>query len=152
ARVGHLHLLRGDLAAARSALAGAKDAAEEAGDIAVHVQVLADLAETHLYAGAHDDALRAGRTALDLGQGSPDARRSVMAARNSLGKLYLEKGDYGRAAAAFDENLGEATAHGILFEISRAHINSGIAALRRADYDAAESHYRAGLAAAREHG
>ena len=152
ARIGHLCLLRGDLGDARSALAVAKEAAEEAGDLVVHVQVLADLAETHLFAGAHDEAQRAGRTALELGVGSTEARRSVMAARNTLGKIALEKGDYTRAGACFDENLTEATANGLLFEISRAHINSGIAALRRGDYDAAESHYRAGLAAAREHG
>src|SRR5262249_557220 len=72
--------------------------------------------------------------------------------RNSLGKVYLEKGDYPRAAAYFDDNLADATLHGFLFEISRAHINAGIAALRSGDSDTAESHYRAGLAAAREHG
>ena len=151
-RVGHLHLLRGDLAAARTALAAAQTAAEDSGDLAAHVQILADLAEAHFLAGAHEEAQRAGRAALELGQDREDARRAVIAARNSLGKVYLEKGDYARAAQHFDDNLADAAAHGLLFEVSRAHINAGIAALRRGDSDDAEAHYRAGLAAAREHG
>src|SRR5215468_10722627 len=61
ARIGHLHLLRGDLTLAREALATAQAAAETAGDLQVQIEIFADLAEAHFLEGAHEDALRAGR-------------------------------------------------------------------------------------------
>jgi DNA-binding NtrC family response regulator/tetratricopeptide (TPR) repeat protein len=154
-RAGHLQLLAGDFPAARRALQAARAAAESAGDVVVHVQVLADLAESHFLDGAHDEALAAGAEALARSAESADvpaARRGRIAARNSLGKVWLEKGDYESAAGYFHDNLDDAGAAGALFEVSRAHINLGICALRRADFAGAEAHYRAGLSASREHG
>src|SRR5262249_51875527 len=151
-RVGHLQLLAGDFPAARRALQAARAAADDAGDVAIHVQVLADLAESHFLDGAHDEALAAGAAALALSADHSTARRGRIAARNSVGKVWLEKGDYERAAGYFSDNLEDAGAIGALFEVSRAHINLGICSLRRADFAGAEAHYRAGLGAAREHG
>src|SRR5262249_255929 len=102
--------------------------------------------------GDHDEALAAGRAALELAAGAREAQRGAIFARNSLGKVHLEKGDYAHAASFFDENLVAARELGLPFESSRAHINLGICALRLGDYEAAEGHYRAGLGAAKEHG
>src|SRR5262249_19821839 len=144
ARVGHLHLMADDVAAARTALGEAQVAAEKSSSTALQVQILADLAETNFLGGSPDEAQRAARAAIELGHGVPEANRAIIGARNSLGKVYLDKGDYARAARFFDDNLADASAHGLLFEVSRAHISCGVAALRSGDLETAESHYRAG--------
>jgi DNA-binding NtrC family response regulator/tetratricopeptide (TPR) repeat protein len=152
ARIGHLTLMRGDFAAARVALQDARRLAEASGDRPAQVQILADLAECHFLDGQKHDALAIGGAAVALAGDDPEAARGRMAARNSLGKVNLEHGDYQQAAQLFAQNLQEARASGLLFDVSRAHINLGICALRRGDDAAAETSYRAGLAAAREHG
>ncbi len=152
ARAGHLHLLRGELAVARVELERARGLAQAAGELPLQVQVLADLAETQFLAGQHDDALTAGDAALELARDVPSCARGRITARNALGKVHLERGDYGHAARLFGDNAVEADAAEMPFEATRAKINLGVAALRQGDHAAAEAHYQAGLAAAEQHG
>ncbi len=154
ARLGHLHLLRDEFAAAKVALAGARELAVAAGALAIETAVMADLAEACFLEGSHDDAIAAARAALERAAGAvqPEAARPRIAARNTLGKVFLERGEYGHAAHLFGENLDEARLAGLPFEVSRALVNLGVAAIRQGEYAAAEAHYREGLAAAREHG
>jgi DNA-binding NtrC family response regulator/tetratricopeptide (TPR) repeat protein len=154
ARLGHMHLLRDEFAAARAALAHARDLAAASGALTIETAVMADLAEACFLEGSHDDAIAAARAALERGAGEvhPETIRANISARNTLGKVFLERGDWGHAAHLFGENLDEARLAGLSFEVSRALVNLGVAAIRQGDYAAAEAHYREGLAAAREHG
>jgi DNA-binding NtrC family response regulator len=147
ARLGHLHLLRGELPAAFEHLARAQSVASAAGDRGVCARALADGAEAYVQAGAYERALAEGHAALAVAEG-PEHTAVRIAARNSVGKVHLMQGALDAAEAEFAKNLADAEhgAHGP--EAARALVNLGIVAIRRGDTQAALLRYRAGLDAA----
>ena len=151
-RIGHLHVVRGDLPAARAELERARGLSDADGDHAEMVRVLADIAEAGFLGGEHDAALASGRRALELGQSDRSLLPVLIAVSNSLGKVALEQGDYGEAARRFEANLGDARAAGVTPEVARALINLGIASLRAGDHERAERCYQDGLDAAKDAG
>jgi tetratricopeptide (TPR) repeat protein len=73
-------------------------------------------------------------------------------ATNNLGTLHLEKGDYERATALFEESLAIGEARGDLDRRARALVNLGFAALGLGDVARAHELLRLGLAAGQEVG
>jgi DNA-binding NtrC family response regulator/tetratricopeptide (TPR) repeat protein len=153
ARLGHIHILCHEPAAARETLLRARELAVAAGSVAIQTAVLADLAEVYLVQGNHDEAIRSVQCALECAVGASDIDtvHARISARNALGKVLLERGEYVHSGQLFGENFDEARQSGLSFEVSRALVNLGVAAIRQGDYAAAERHYRNGLAAAQEH-
>jgi DNA-binding NtrC family response regulator/tetratricopeptide (TPR) repeat protein len=145
-RVGHLHLLRGDLPAARAtleqALAGLPEGRSARSERA---QLLADLAEVQYLQGQHPEAEAAVAAVLAM---TADQPVLTFRARNTLGKVHLERGDFEAAAGLFTQNLDESRRASVVPEETRALINLGITHLRRGQYEEAAECYRAGLEAA----
>ena len=90
--------------------------------------------------GMYDDVERVCSEALAKITASPvaSAQRQVFSLTNTLGKVYLFKEDYVRAAHAFLENQRRADEHNWPNETVRARFNLGAIALRRCEYDKAE--------------
>ncbi|MDY0000577.1 MAG: sigma 54-interacting transcriptional regulator [Polyangia bacterium] len=145
-RLGQLHLQQGDFTAAMERLqlalemqgGGCEWKAERA-------LVLCDLAELAYLQGDHHAARSRAAEVLIATDESPEP---AIKARNTLGKVCLERGEFSVAAELFGENLRASRDKRLLREETRALINQGITHLRMGSYEDAAACYRTGLAAA----
>ena len=93
------------------------------------------LASAHHLAGDQNAAAAEARAALEM----PLAAVWHIRARNALGKVALVQEQWATALDAFESNLVQAAEHNLAAEVTRAHINLGVMAFRRGDYDHAET-------------
>ncbi len=144
-RIGHLHLQQGDFSQAKTKLAEALNlvASDEPLERAF---ILTDLAELSYLQGRHREAQETVDRVLNLE--GVDTLVPVLKARNTLGKVLLEQGDFSGAAVIFRTNLTESRAANVTPEEIRSLINLGISHLRQGRYQEAADCYRAGLSAA----
>jgi DNA-binding NtrC family response regulator len=108
--------------------------------------ILSDLAELSYLQGHHREAQKTVERVIAVeleGTLVP-----VLKARNTLGKVLLEQGDFSGASIIFRKNLEESRAANVTPEEIRALINLGISHLRQGRYEEAADCYRAGLSAA----
>lgn len=146
-RVGHLYLQQGDFSRALEELTLARDRLDSRTGCEIDLAlVLSDLAETSFLLGDRGEAERLAETVLT--QPPMESLLPQIKARNTLGKVCLERGDLGAAAQTFRENLAAAREAEIIPEEIRALINLGIAHLRAGDLAEAADFYQSGLAAA----
>ncbi len=114
--LGLAQLGRGDLVAAHAALSRASRGAPPP-------SAMAGLAEVAYARGQHDEARR---LAAQVPEGEPEA---FLAARNTLGKILLARGDYATAEASFAEDVTLAGVLGEPMAELRAHVNRAVAIL-----------------------
>jgi DNA-binding NtrC family response regulator/tetratricopeptide (TPR) repeat protein len=144
-RIGHLHLQQGDFSQAQTKLSEALGLVAE-DDPLEQAFILTDLAELSYLQGRHREAQETVDRVLNLEQ--MDTLVPFLKARNTLGKVLLEQGDFGGAAVIFRTNLEQSRAANVTPEEIRSLINLGISHLRQGRYEEAADCYRAGLSAA----
>jgi DNA-binding NtrC family response regulator/tetratricopeptide (TPR) repeat protein len=142
-RVAEVLVARDEIELALGELAAAE--ARCGDDAAERGLVRAARAEALFLGGKLDEAAAEAQAVLALPADSAASRDRAIQVRNTLGKVALADGQYARAAALFDENVGEARALGRAFEECRALFNSGIARLRMGDAVEAQARYQAAL-------
>ncbi|MFH2006327.1 MAG: sigma 54-interacting transcriptional regulator [bacterium] len=146
-RIGHLHLQQGDFTRAKAKLQKAMALVDGEGSPQLErALILSDLAEVSYLQGQHQQAQ--DTVARVLASDLTETPVPGLKARNTLGKVLLEQGDFAEAARIFEKNLEESRAANVIPEEIRAQINLGISHLRRGRYDEAAECYRAGLSAA----
>jgi len=144
-RIGHLHLQQGDFSRAKIKLAEALDLVAEDDHLECAL-ILSDLAELSYLRGHHREAQETVARVLNVDL--VETVVPILKARNTLGKVLLEQGDFAGAAVIFRTNLEESRTKNVTPEEIRALINLGISHLRQGRYDEAADCYRAGLSAA----
>jgi len=144
-RIGHLHLQQGDFSQAKAKLEEALDLVTEDAHLE-RALILSDLAELSYLRGRHREAQQTVDRVLSVEL--VDTLVPVLKARNTLGKVLLEQGDFAGAAVIFRTNLEQSRKANVTPEEIRALINLGISHLRQGRYEEAADCYRAGLSAA----
>jgi DNA-binding NtrC family response regulator/tetratricopeptide (TPR) repeat protein len=138
-RIAHLHLARGDFAAARLELGKLQDTGLD-GELAV--RVLADRAWAQYLAGENDAAVASAEESLGRCDDTENLSPIRISLKNTLGKVYLEQDRYDDARALFLANLDEARASGLPAEEVRALVQLGQTSLQLGNHDHAEDWYR----------
>jgi transcriptional regulator with GAF, ATPase, and Fis domain/Flp pilus assembly protein TadD len=138
-RIAHLHLTRGDFAAAREELGRLRDAEGELG-----IRVLADRAWAQYLAGENNAAVTSAEEGLArCGESSDDALSPIrIGLNNTLGKVCLEQDRYDDARGLFLANLDQARAFGLPAEEVRALVQLGQTSLQLGNHEHAEDWYR----------
>jgi DNA-binding SARP family transcriptional activator len=128
-KLAEVHHRLGDWVLADAHLAAAADLI--AGDLGRLARVEADRAVVAYRLGAHEDAARRGRAALDMAQRAADPA-AIAQARNVLGMLAAREGDHPAAEAHLRESLAQArglpdagTAAAALNNLARLLADSG---------------------------
>jgi DNA-binding NtrC family response regulator/tetratricopeptide (TPR) repeat protein len=147
-RIAHLHLIRGDFAAARAELGALRQLLPEqaGGDTRLRARVLADSAWAQYMAGDPDSAVATAESGLTLvvqPDGCAEELATVqMSLRNTLGKIDLERGRYEQCREHFLNNLSWAQTAGLPSEEVRALVQLGQTSLQTGDYDRAAEWYQ----------
>jgi DNA-binding NtrC family response regulator/tetratricopeptide (TPR) repeat protein/Mrp family chromosome partitioning ATPase len=147
-RIAHLHLIRGDFAAARAELGALRQILpEQAGvDTRLRARVLADSAWAQYMAGDPDSAVATATSGLSLvalqDSDAEELATVQMSLRNTLGKIDLESGRYEQCREHFLDNLSWAQTAGLPSEEVRALVQLGQTSLQTGDYDRAAEWYQ----------
>jgi transcriptional regulator with GAF, ATPase, and Fis domain/tetratricopeptide (TPR) repeat protein len=147
-QLARLQLLNRDMAAARPVLARVV-AATNGADVTpkLQAQIAAESAEAHLLAGELEAAKQVASAGLGLlsnaDQSQTEAHPSLrLRLQNTIGKIQLEKEEYGAARQTFERNLSLSRKAGLPAEGVRALGQLGVTEMNQGHFDRAQSYYQ----------
>jgi transcriptional regulator with GAF, ATPase, and Fis domain/Tfp pilus assembly protein PilF len=129
--VADLLVQSGDLEQAQEALRTAHRLLEGADDAALRAEVEALMAEVSLRRGEHEGAELWAKGVMQRAESDAACTHAAIAARNTLGKLLLSRGESAAAALAFERNRDVARDAALPSLESQALTNLGFARLDR---------------------
>jgi len=145
-RVAHLHLLKNDHASMRRVLDGVLRRPDSwSHDPVLSIRIQATVGESMYLAGETATARTACREGMKLCEGVEDSLEKSLEEirlRNTLGIIYLERGEQDRAHELFTRNLDTARAMARRPEELRAMGQLGLTEMKRDNYTEAEAWYR----------